>query len=103
MNPNDAPAIIDYIFGEDYEGPLSDWDEWHSLEMGLFGGVVYGATGNYDIVAGMVAISLGKKTASGEISRQIAREPHYFGVGFILGYILSAGWVRGIRSLYPQI
>lgn len=88
---DDLPALVERIVGPDYEGPLSDFDEWHSLEMGVFVGLVYALTGSRELAGGFVAIALGKRAATGEIRTQVAREPHYFGVGFVAGYLLGAG------------
>lgn len=83
------PALMKRLAGDGYDGPLSDYDEWHAAEMGLFVGLILGATGSWELVAGFVAVALGKRAATGEIQKQVRQEPHYFAVGFTLGFSIG--------------
>lgn len=60
--------------GQDYDGPLSTYVEWHSFEHGL-----------YD---GMAGSGLRPPKELPDIV-DVQREPHYYKVGWVIGGLIS--------------
>lgn len=92
---HEVPEIIEKLFGEDYNGPLSTFAEWHALEYGAIAGfalallvVVPMAA---PVVVGLYGVARRGRLVSGEMRRQIFHEKHYFGVGSIALFFLTLG------------
>lgn len=85
---NTNPAIITKLFGEDYEGPFSDFDEWHATELGLLAGL-WAASPEFAVIAtaffGVKSIS---QLLDGSLKRQVRHEPHYFGGSAFISYLV---------------
>jgi len=78
--------------GWGYNGPLSTTKEWHSLGVGLIGGLAAGATGNVELLGVVGAFALGRvgdKTNSPQHLKDVTKEPAYAGGGALAGYLLG--------------
>lgn len=98
-----SPALITYLIGPDYEGPFSDFDEWHAAEYGALIGfamiVVVLAPGLGTAIAGALGITGGKRLLTGEMRRQITSELHYLGGTAVLTFFSGLGLIAFVRRV----
>lgn len=93
MTDSYRPAIIKKLFGEDFDGPLSHFDEWHALEYGAYAGLWAAMmTVDQTIATGLLAamgVKSIKEMATGELKKQVKEERHYFITGAVVVFIVS--------------
>lgn len=90
-----APAIVDRLFGENYEGPFSDWDEWHAAEYGAYLGF-YVATQALvpelaPVLLGVLGLKSIKELVTGPMRTQVLHEKHYFGSTAFVSFLVVSG------------
>lgn len=71
------------------DGFLSYAVEWHALAVGLAAGLAAGATGSFEILGVIVAVTVGIRAAPVKPLRQLKREPWYALGGVVIGFLIG--------------
>lgn len=84
------PRVVARLVGSNFEGPLSDWDEWHAVEYGLYLGFSAALSGKkLDVSASLAGFATAKRVLEGSMMKQVRHEKHYFGLAFVGGYLVG--------------
>lgn len=77
----------------DRDGAFSYHAETHAVGVGLGVGVAAGATDEYRLVGGVVALAFGANRgptlSSPKIAEDVRQEPHYALVGLVVGLVIG--------------
>lgn len=100
-----TPTLVRQVFGPGYEGPLSDWDEAHAAEYGLYIGFSAAVARENPVAGGsMAGISTARRILDGGMFAQVRKERHYFGMAYVAGYVagvVARGDLPHLLDLLP--